>query len=41
MTEGKLIDQAGDVGNGKVVVRLTVISLDAETVLRRRSVAFE
>ena len=41
MPEGQVVDQAGDVGNGQVVIRLRVVRLDVEAVLRRGRVAFE
>ena len=41
VAEGKLIYQAGNVGNGKVVVRLRVIGLEVKAILRRRRIALE
>ena len=41
MPEGQLIDEAGDVGEGQVVVRLRVIGADVVAVLRRGCIAFE
>ncbi len=41
MAEGQLIDEAGDVGDGQVVVGLRVVGADVVAVLRRGRVAFE
>src|SRR5258708_2209037 len=40
-SKGKLVDEAGDVGEGQVVVRLTVIGTGVVAILRRRCVAFK
>ena len=40
-SEGQLVDEAGDVGDGQVVVRLRVVGADVVAVLRRGRVAFE
>jgi hypothetical protein len=39
--EGKLVDEAGDVGEGQVVVRLTVIGASVVAILRRGCVALK
>ncbi len=39
--EGQIVDEAGDVGDGQVVVGLTVVGGDVVGVLRRGRVAFE
>ena len=39
--EGQLVDEAGDVGDGQVVVGLRVVGADVVAILRRGRVAFE
>jgi len=41
VSEGQIVDEAGDVGDGQVVVRLPVVGVDVVGVLRRGRVAFE
>ena len=39
--EGQLVDEAGDVGDGQVVVRLRIVGADVVAILRGGCVAFE
>ncbi len=41
MSEGEFVDEAGDVGDGQVVVRLRIVGADVVAILRRGRVAFE